>query len=63
MKIISNLLLALGLLLVAYAVFSNFYGADGVALNGLIRSRTLLTGGSTCLLLSLIATVRDLCKK
>ena len=63
MKNLSNILLGLGLVLVAYAIFSNFFGEAGVAFNGLIRSRTLLTGGSTCLLLSLIMSVRELCKK
>ncbi|MFH1655706.1 MAG: hypothetical protein ABH954_03755 [Candidatus Omnitrophota bacterium] len=63
MKILGKLLLLAGLFFLAYAVFSKFYGAPCVAFNGLVQSRSLLIVGNACLLLSLIATVRDLCKK
>lgn len=62
MKKVSNLILALGLFFLAYAVFSNYYGEQGVALR-CIRSRALFAGGNSLLLLSLITATKDFCKK
>jgi hypothetical protein len=62
MKKIGNLLLTLGLFFLAYAVFSRFYGQPGVAFKT-VRSSSLISVGNAFLLLSLIATVREICKK
>ncbi|MBM3251481.1 MAG: hypothetical protein FJZ11_01690 [Candidatus Omnitrophica bacterium] len=63
MKNLSNLLLLAGLVIIAYAIFSKFYGQPSVACKGLMTSKSLLILGNTSLLLSLIASVKDLCKK
>ena len=53
MKKIDTLLLVLGLLLAAYAIFSKFVGTPGLSL-GNFKSSNLLLAANTLLLLSII---------
>ncbi len=50
---LDKVLLVLGILLVAYAIFSSFYGARDVACLGRCKSSTILLLGNTLVVLSI----------
>lgn len=62
MQKLSNILLALGLFLIAYAGFSSLYGERGVAFK-VFRSSDFMSLGIIVLLLSIIASIKELSKK
>ena len=59
MKNLDKILVVLGLLLVAYAIFSKFFGVPGISL-GNFKSSNLLLVANTLLLLSIV--VKDYAK-
>jgi len=62
MQKLSNILLTLGFLSMAYAGFSSVYGQRGVALKS-FPSTVFLSLGNFLILISILAAVKELSKK